>query len=177
VIRFRSNPGHFKFGKGSRPLILGAIAAVVLVAAAVAYWMATGSGSATARLGSPEQLTLSTGVTQGTLAPGDDSGVAVIATNSNPYFVTIASLGLDATEGTGGFDVDAGHSGCDLAALHFTPVPAPIGIFGQGWRVPPKVGSDDGTLPFQLDDALSMDAEASNACQGAAFTIHLVAGS
>jgi hypothetical protein len=99
-----------------------------------------------------------------------------VATNSNPYFVTIPSLALATDHGTAGFDVDAGHSGCDLSAIHFTPQPAPIGIFGPGWRVPPKVGGTNGTLSIVLSGALEMDADAESACQGASLTVHLDAG-
>jgi hypothetical protein len=160
----------------SRLVVIAMIAVAVLAAAGFAYWRATGTGSGRAVLGSPEQLVLSPGTTHDPLVPGETSSVAVVATNSNPYFVTIDSLVLDTPDGTDGFDVDAGHSGCDVSVLHFTPVPAPIGIFGQGWRVPPKVGETDGTLAFELFDSLGMDEDAANACQGATFTVHLIAG-
>jgi hypothetical protein len=160
-----------------RALLIAATVAVGIASGAFAFWMGTGSGEATTVLESPEQLTLEAGTAQALLAPGDASSVAVLATNPNPYFVTFTSLALDTGEGTGGFDVDAGHSGCDLSVIHFAPQPPPVGIFGPGWRVPPRVASTDGTLAFELSDALSMDADAANACQGADFTVHLVAGS
>jgi hypothetical protein len=164
-----------------RAQILAATIALALAAGAVAFWMASGSGEARTVLGSPQQITLTAGIPQQQLAPGlapgRASSVAVVATNPNPYFVTFTSLALDAGAGTGGFDVDAGHSGCNLAAIHFTPQPPPVGVFGPGWRVPPKVASTDGTLAFELSGALSMDEDAANACQGAELTVHLVAGS
>jgi hypothetical protein len=156
----------------ARALIVTTAVAVALAAGAFAYWMGTGSGSATAVLGSPEQLTLEAGGAQAQLAPGSTSNVAVIATNSNPYFVNIATLTLDTAAGTGGFDVDAGHSGCDLSVLHL----ATQNNGGAGWRVPPKLATTSGTLSFEMTNALSMDAGAANACQGASFTVHLVAG-
>jgi hypothetical protein len=159
-----------------RAMLIAAAAAVGITAGAFGFWMANGSGEATTVLGSPDQLTLSEGTQQGQLSPGRDANVHTVATNNNPYFVTIGSLALDTAAGTAGFDVDAGHSGCDLSAIHFTPQPAPVGIFGSGWRIPPKVASDEGTLTIELSGALAMDADAADACQGASFTIHLVAG-
>jgi hypothetical protein len=160
-----------------RSLLVAATVAVGVAAGAFAFWMAGGSGSASTVLGSPQQLTLEAGIPQGQLAPGDASSVAVVATNPNPYFVTIASLALKTDEGVGGFDVDAGHSGCGLSAIHFAAQAPPVGIFGPGWRVPPKVAGTNGTLAFELAGALTMDADAAHACQGASFTVHLVGGS
>jgi hypothetical protein len=148
------------------------IVATGLAAGAFAYWMGTGAGDADTSLGSPVQLTLSAGAIDAQLAPGQDSTVDVIATNSNPYFVAIPSLVLDTAAGTGGFDVDSGHSGCDPSALHL----APADNGGAGWRVPPRVASTDGTEAIDLSEALSMDTGAANACQGASFTVHLKAG-
>jgi hypothetical protein len=159
-----------------RALLVVATVTAGLAAGAFAFWMGSGSGTATTVLGSPEQLTLTTGTAQAQLAPGGASSVAVVATNPNPYFVTFTSLALKTDEGVGGFDVDAGHGGCDPSVLHFAPQPPPVGVFGPGWRVPPKVASTEGILEFELSDALSMDADAANACQGATFTVHLVAG-
>jgi hypothetical protein len=157
-----------------RGLLLAALvtAGVGIASGAFAYWMAPASGTATTVLGSPEQLTLGPGTAQAQLSPGSDASVAVVATNQNPYFVQIASLALDTASGTGGFDVDAGHSGCDLSTLHF----AAADNAGAGWRVPPKVAAVDGTRPIDLAQALSMDAGAGAACQGATFTVHLMAG-
>jgi hypothetical protein len=158
---------------GIRTLLLAATVAFGLSSGAVAYWMSTGSGNATTVLASPDQLTLSPGTPEAQLQPGDFAGVAAVATNSNPYFVQIDSLVLDTSAGTGGFDVDAGHGGCDPSVLHL----APQNNGGTGWRVPPRVGSTNGTQTIDLTAALSMDSGAASACQGASFTVHLMAGS
>jgi hypothetical protein len=158
----------------ARAILLAAIVAVSvgLAAGAFAYWMGSGSGAATTMLASPAQLTLGPGTAQAQLSPGHDASVAVLATNSNPYFVAIGTLTLDTAAGVGGFDVDAGHSGCDLSVLHF----APQSNGGAGWSIPPKVASTDGTQAIDVGDALSMEANAADACQGASFTVHLIAG-
>lgn len=88
----------------------------------------------------------------------------------------INSLSLDPSAGTGGFDVDSGHSACDLSALSTTPQTNG----GAGWTVPPRAAGTggvpvDGTLAIDLTDALAMSTGASNACQSATFTVHLVA--
>jgi hypothetical protein len=156
---------------GGRTLLLAAVVAFGLTVGAFGYWMAVGSGAATTVLASPEQLSLGPGTPQAQLRPGDDSGVAAVATNPNPYFVQIDSLELDTGAGTGGFDVDAGHNDCDLSVLHLTPQDNA----GAGWRIPPKVSATDGTQVIDLGNALSMDTDASSACQGASFTVHLIA--
>lgn len=157
---------------GIPALLVAATIAVGISAGAFGYWKAAGSGSATTVLESPDQLTLGPATPQAQLTPGGDAGVAAIATNTNPYFVEIDSLVLDTAAGTGGFDVDAGHSGCGLSVLHL----APQDNGGSGWRAPPRVAATDGTLTIDLSGALTMDADAANACQGASFTIHLKAG-
>lgn len=148
----------------------GAIA-VGIAAGAHAYWSGDGDGAAATVLGSPQQLTLSPGVAQAQLSPGQDSGVAVIATNANPYFVEVGSLILDTAAGNDGFDVDGDHSGCDTSTLTL----APQSNGGAGWRVPPRVATVDGALTIALDSALSMGESAASACQGASFTVHLIA--
>ena len=45
----------------------------------------------------------------------------------------------------------------------------------SGWDVPAKVGAVNGTLLVTLSNALSMAASAADACQGATFTVYLVA--
>lgn len=153
-------------------VLVTAVVAIGAAAVAVAFWISAGTGSGTAVLSSPQQLTLGPGTAQGQLVPGGASAVVAVATNPNPYFVDVGSLTLDATSGTGGFDVDAGHSGCAVSVLHL----AAQDNDGSGWRVPPRVGSTDGTQVIELGGALTMDADAADACQGASFTVYLTAG-
>jgi hypothetical protein len=153
--------------------LLATAIAVGAAAVAFSFWSGDGSGSVPGIVGSPRQLVLDPGTAQVELAPGDVGSVTVIATNPNPYFVSIPSLILDLAAGTGGFDTDAGHSGCDVSALHL----APQDNGGAGWRVPPRVGEADGSRTIELTGALSMDVDAATACQGAPFTVHLIASS
>ena len=89
-------------------------------------------------------------------------------TNPNAAQIRVGSLALDTSQGTGGFAVDGGHSGCGLATLSF----ATQTNGGAGWTVP---GS--GVLPVTLTNALSMGTGAANACQGATFSVYLTAAS
>ena len=95
-------------------------------------------------------------------------------TVSNPNLaeVTVRSLALDTSQGTNGFSVDAGHSGCVVNGLSL----ATQNNSGAGWTIPKKVGSVNGSLSVTLTNALSMSAGASNACQGATFTVFVAAG-
>jgi len=153
----------------TRTLLLAVTLVLGIAGSAFAFWSGTGAGTAGGAVRTQDALTFGPGTPAAQLSPGHDAGVAVIATNANPYAVEIASLELDAGAGTGGFDVDGGHSGCVLSVLHV----APQDNGGGGWSVPAKVGSTDGSLAIDLAGALSMDANAASACQGASFTVHL----
>jgi hypothetical protein len=144
---------------------------LVICAVAVAYWSAAGTGSAQTTLSNPQAITLSAGTPDAQLAPGVAASVATVASNPNPYAVQINSILLDTAQGTSGFGVDAGHAGCDLSTLSFATL-----VNGQSWTVPAMVGSTPGSLSIDMDQMLTMDAGASDACQGASFTVYLVAG-
>lgn len=136
------------------------------------YWSAGGSGSGSGANGTLLALSLSPGSPTAGLYPGGSTNVVTTATNSNASAVRIGSLLLDTSQGTGGFAVDAGHSGCSVAALGYTTQ----SNGGAGWSVPARVGITNGTLAITLSNALTMSASAASACQGATFTVYLVAG-
>jgi hypothetical protein len=158
-----------------RRVVLGvlvvAAAAFGLTAGAVAYWSGGGNGSASTTLDNPQELIITAGTPSNRVYPGGQSGVALVAANPNPYTVHISSLSLDPTQGTGGFGVDAGHSGCNVSTLTL----ATQTNGGAGWTVPAKSGPTNGSLSITMTNALSMGVGAANACQGADFTIHLLA--
>jgi hypothetical protein len=139
-------------------------------AGALAYWNGSGTGTATTVLANTQTLGFEPGVPTAQLYPGGNTGVAIIAVNPNPYFVEIGTMSLDTEEGVP-FEVDAGHSGCNLAALSFVPQ----NNGGAGWEVPPRAGTTDGRLTINMESALVMSTSASDACQGATFTVHLEA--
>lgn len=157
-----------------RPLFLG-ILVVALVSgggAAFARWSASGSGSGAAANGALLAVSLTPGSPSAGLYPGGQTSVVLTASNPNTTIVLIRSLALDTSQGTGGFSVDAGHSGCAVTALSF----ATQTNGGAGWSVPANNGIADGTLSITLTNALSMTSSAANACQGATFTVYLAAG-
>ena len=136
------------------------------------YWSAGGAGTGSGANGTLAALSLSPGTPAAGLYPGGSTNIVLTATNSNTSIVKIGSLLLDTSQGTGGFAVDGGHSGCSVAALSYTTQ----SNGGSGWSVPAKAGAVNGTLSITLTNALSMSAAAASACQGATFTVYLVAG-
>lgn len=152
--------------------ILLTVPAMALGEVAAAYWNGFGSGTGSGGTGTSVALTLSAGVPAAALHPGGQSDVTLTVSNPNGSPVWIGSFTLDTSQGTGGFAVDAGHAGCAVATLAFTPQTNG----GTGWTVPAKIGEVDGTLPITLPDALAMGVGAANACQGATFTVYLAAG-
>jgi len=139
---------------------------------AFAFWGGSGSGTASGATDTTVPVTLTPGTAPTGLYPGGQGNIALSVSNPNLFPVLIGSLALDTGQGTGGFAVDAGHSGCAVVALTFTT--ATNG--GAGWTVPAKVGAVNGTLSVTLTNALAMGAAAANACQGASLTAYLAAG-
>lgn len=145
---------------------------IAVAGAAAAFWSVTGSGSGNGTTGRTMPVSLSPGVPNGDLVPGGRADILLTTTNPNTSSVRINALVLNLAQGTGGFAVDAGHSGCAVAALSY----AAQSNGGVGWAVPAKVGSVDGTLEIRLPNALSMSLDAANACQGARITAYLAVG-
>jgi hypothetical protein len=158
----------------SRMLLTSLVVGLALAGGGVAsaVWGGSGNGFGSAATGTTVTVTLSPGTPAATLFPGGQADVLLTVSNPNLSAVHIGSLALDTLQGTGGFAVDAGHSGCALAALSFTTQMNG----GAGWTVPAKVGAVNGTLPVTLTNALAMGVGAANACQGASSTVYLAAG-
>ena len=154
------------------PTLLAVAIAVSVGDVAFAYWRGSGSGAGSGTTGTTVAVVLTPGVPAADLFPGGQANVVLTVTNPNASPVRIGSLALNTGQGTGGFAVDAGHSGCAVATLSFTT--ATNG--GAGWTVPGKVGAVDGTLSITLTNAVAMGVGAADACQGASFTVYLVAG-
>lgn len=149
-----------------------AILAIPAGGLAYAYWSGTGGGAGTGATATTVALTLSPGTPSAALYPGGQANVVLTATNTNDSIVHITSLSLNTAQGTGGFAVDGGHSGCSVAALSLTTQTNG----STGWDVPARVGVVNGTLNITMTNAIAMTAAAADACQGATFTVYLVAG-
>lgn len=148
------------------------VTALAGAGAAIAYWTTTGSGSASAATPTVLAVTLTAGTPSGELYPGGAADLAITVSNPNAFTVRFGSLSLDTAQGTGGFEVDGAHTGCDLSTLSFTTQ----SNGGAGWTIPPKVGAINGALALDLPSAVAMGATAANACQGASFVAHLIVG-
>lgn len=156
---------------------LGVVGAAVAIGTLVlpwafAYWSGTGVGGGGAATGTEAPLTFTAATPTSAVYPGATSDVGVDIANPNPWALQLGSLQLDTAQGTGGFAVDASHSGCDVSVLGFTSQ----NNSGAGWSVPGRSGGVDGSLSLRLSAALSMAATAANACQGATFTVYVKAG-
>ena len=153
----------------SARLAIVAAAALVASGGALAYFSAAGGGDGSASVGTPAALTISAGTpTAGLLYPGGTGELDATVSNPNGFQARVNSLVL----GGAGIAVDGGHSGCDTSALHYTSQDNG----GAGWDVPARAGAIDGRLDVQLPGAISMDAAAANACQGATITVSLATG-
>jgi hypothetical protein len=160
-------------GGWSLALSLIVLLAVAVGGAANAYWRASGSGTASGTTGTTTSVTLSPGTATAELYPGGTTDIELTVGNPNPSPVRLVSLGPDTSRGTGGFSVDAGHSGCTpLSTLSL----ALRTNGGAGWTVPARAGAVDGALAITLTGALAMSTSAANACQDASFTVYLAAG-
>ncbi|HZQ04929.1 MAG TPA: hypothetical protein VFA88_13040 [Gaiellaceae bacterium] len=159
-----------RFGSRKVKVAVAVVAALGVTGAAMAYYTASGSGSGNASVGgSPADLTITASTpSAGLLYPGSTGEVDATISNPNTFPVRVNSLVL----GAGGIAPDSGHSSCEASALHFTTQTNG----GTGWDVPARVGAVDGTLDVQLADAISMDNDAANECQGATFTVSLATG-
>jgi hypothetical protein len=150
------------------PVVLGLLLASA--GAASAFWTASGVGVGGGVTGTALPVVLTPGSPAAQLRPGGTADAKLTMTNPNEFPVTIGSLVLDATHGSGGFAVDSGHAACTPSSLGFTNATA-------GWTVPAKVGSTDGTLDVVLSDSVSMASGAPDACQGVLVSVYLQAAS
>ena len=153
--------------------LLAVAALAALAAGAFAYWSgAPSTTTAMTVLPDPQPITFSVGVPAAELSPGHTAGVSIVAHNPNSYFVHVSAMSLDTDHpGIPPFIVDAAHELCDVGALSFSTQTNG----GGGWNVPAKVDEHDGMLSLDLSSAITMSADAADACQGASFTVRLVA--
>jgi len=149
-----------------RAVPIASVLLLVICAVAVAAWTSSGSGLGAARAATASGVTLASGTPSSALVPTGSADVATVISNPNSYKVQVSSIALDASQGTSGFAVDAGHSGCNLGSLSF----ATQTNGGAGWTV-----SANGGLAVDLPGAISMSNAAVDACQGATFTVYLTA--
>ena len=144
--------------QGKRHIALGAVVAVLAAAGgAFAYFSSTGTGSATATVGSSQALTVN-GTPSGSLYPGGSTTVNFSATNPSTGHEYLATIHLASVS------VDSSHASAGCSASWFTmpDVSASQDIPGGG----------SGTT-VTASGTLSMTNTATNqdACQGATLTL------
>ena len=156
-----------------RMLVIGVVvvAIVALGGTAHAIWNGSGDGTGSASSATVTPVTLSPGTPDGQLYPGGSADVVLTVHNPNSAELHIGSLSLDTARGDGGYAVDGLHSACSVSTFGFTA--STNG--GAGWTVPSLDSGAGGVLAVSLPDALSMDENAANACQGAIVTVYLTA--
>ena len=156
-----------------RMLAIGIVVAaiVALGGTADAIWNGSGGGTGSASSGTVTPVTLSPGTPDGQLYPGGSADVVLTVDNPNSADVHIDSLSLDTARGDGGYAVDSLHSACSVSTFGFSA--STNG--GAGWTVPSKGSGAVGVLAVSLPDALSMNENAANACQGTTVTVYLTA--
>jgi hypothetical protein len=150
----------------TRPAAIAVVALLVVGSLAYAAWTVNGTGTGAASATSAVNLSLAPGSPSDALFPGASADVATTISNSNPFPVHVTAIALDSGQGSAGFAVDGGHSGCNINTLSF----AAQTNGGSGWDIPANDSID-----VDASDAIAMGAGANDSCQGAAFTVYLTA--
>jgi hypothetical protein len=151
-------------------LVLVALGVFGVAGIARAYF-STGSAasSGVAPVGGALGLTSTPVLVTTGLYPGGASDLSLIVRNANASPIHIGSLALDTTRGTGGFASD--QAACTVPALAYSAQTNSA----AGWTVPAQASGTPGQLSIRLTGALTMGTSAGSACQGATFTVYLVA--
>jgi hypothetical protein len=141
-----------------------AVALVATGSAAWAIWSIRGSGNGPLNTASIVELSLTARPDSDLpLYPGLTTAVRVTVRNDNAFPIRVTAVEV----GAGPTIVDPSHrdAGCTNAS---------VSLVGQGfsvrWRVPAN-----SSRTFVISNAIRMASNSPNACQGASFTIPLVA--
>jgi hypothetical protein len=139
---------------------VGTVASAVLVLAAgtaVAFWVTTGSGSASAQAGTAQNpTTTAAAVTTGLLVPGGSGTVKITVNNPNAYAVKVTAVA-----GTTAITAAGGTGTCSNTAVTFT-------------NQSPTSGNDvpaGGSTTLTFTGAVVMGTNPDQGCQNATFTI------
>lgn len=163
LLRRQKQPG---FHVIKAALLVATIFALVAGAGGSwAYVTSHGTGTATTAAGAVNAVTLTPATPTSALYPGASADIALTVSNPNGAGVVIPSLALDTSRGTSGISVDGAHAGCDPSSVTFT-------AGGTGWTIPAHASA----YQIDLPGAIAMTTSASDACQGASFTVYLKVG-
>jgi hypothetical protein len=139
------------------------LASVMVLSGAVAggayaYWTAHGSGSGTASVGTPLNVTVgaASGTTSSLLVPGGSADLLVKLDNPNAYSVTIVGISQSGTVSV------TGGTGCTAANAGVTvPTQAALNV---------SVATGTGVV-VHIPNGASMSTSSASGCQGASFQI------
>ena len=157
-----------KLSRRSAAVTVTALVGLAAAGAAWAAWNLTGSGSAQAKAGQVENLTVtSAGLPQGGLTPGNATAVLLTVENKNKFPVQVTAIQLT--------QLQSAQSGCDATANVDVVNTAPLPTDAAKMTIP--AGSDDNPTSAKIiwDGPLRMKADPADACQGApfSFNVHL----
>ncbi len=152
-----------KLTKRSTAIVAAAVIAVGGAGAAWAAWTMSGTGSASASATTAQGLTVSSATVDASLYPGATVPVTMKVSNPNPFPVAVDSVALT--------NIATTKSGCD-ASKNVTILPnLTVPTVGGANKVAAKTGANAVTTDIVIANALKMNADAANACQGAVFTV------
>jgi len=136
---------------------LGAVVAVTIAVAAVAYWTGGGSGTGSGQVGTVGSVTLTGSITPGS-APGTAEAVSFTAANASESPIRVTTVHLVSVA------ADAAHAACETADFTMADVT-------ESHQVPAEATAEalpnDGSLVY-ANTAVSQDA-----CKGATLTLTL----
>lgn len=133
---------------------------------AYAAWTTSGSGTGTVSARTASALIVGDGHSSTTLYPTGKGDLVVTLQNTNAYNVNVTSIAQGALVAGSASPVavsDNTSGACNTASVTFTPPAVNFVIAANS------------TTTLTLHNAVSMDASANDGCQGATFTVPVIA--
>jgi len=150
-----------------RKIAAAAGAATLATAGIVAYaaWTTSGSGTGSVAARHAAALIVGDGQTSTTLYPTGKADLVVTLQNTNDYNVEVTSIAQGAlvSGSPSPVSVSDNHNGCTASTVTFTP---PTVDFVIGANT---------TYTLTLHNSVAMSNSAEDACQGATFTVPVIA--
>jgi hypothetical protein len=155
-----------KLSMRSTAIVVTTVADLAIAGSAWAAWNLTGSGSARAKAGQVENLTVTdAAIPAGGLAPGHAATVLLTVENRNTFPVRIVAVQLTRLRSS--------QSGCDATANVHVVNTAPLPADAVAVTVPAGSAGSPASATITWDGPLKMKADPADACQGAPFTFNV----
>ncbi len=148
-------------------------ASAVAVGGVIAYaaWTSSGAGTGSVAARTASALVVADGHVANTLYPTGTADLVVTLTNNNAYNVSVSAITLGALASgsptAAAISVDSGHSTCNVSTVTYsapTITTDSLVVAGNG-----------GTYTVTLHNAVAMANGANDNCQGATFTVPVLA--